>query len=112
MQAVHPAAKWSIKMIKYQIVYWRDIPAQVKVKVGRSRAGCPLSNRFTAAIDEAAMRAGLTGSEDYLDQWRNSGWQERSGELEDVAKAIAAEIESAYPAERLRLLIRQHGLEK
>ncbi len=97
---------------KYQIIYWRDIPAQIKVKAGRQRAGQPLSNRFPVAIDEAAMRAGLTGSDDYLTQWRNGEWQERDGELDEVANALLAEVEAAYPPERLRALIQQNGQEK
>jgi hypothetical protein len=97
--------------INYQIIYWRDIPAQIKLKAGRQRVGRPLSNRFPVAIDEAAMRAGLTGSDDYLAQWRNGDWQERDGELEELAAALLAEIEAAYPPERLRTLIQQQGLE-
>ena len=36
--------------IRYQIVYWRDIPAQIKIKDGRKRKGQPLSDRFTQGI--------------------------------------------------------------
>ena len=97
---------------KYQIIYWRDIPAQVKVKAGQKRAGRPLSSRFPVAIDEAAMRAGKTGSDDYLEQWRNGGWQQRDGELEDVADALIVELEAAYSPERLRGLIQQHGWDR
>ncbi len=99
-------------MIRYQIIYWRDIPAQVKVKAGRNRAGRPLSGRFTVAIDEAAMRAGLTDADDYLTQWRNGAWLERDGELEQVAAALVTELETAYPPERVRQLVAQHGLEQ
>jgi hypothetical protein len=98
--------------VNYQIIYWRDIPAQVKVKVGRERGGKPLSSRFSVAIDEAAMQAGLSESSDYLSQWRMSGWQEREGEPAEVAEAVAAELEDAYPPERLRQLIKQLGLEE
>jgi hypothetical protein len=97
---------------KYQIISWRDIPAQVKVKAGRQRAGKPLSQRFTASIDEAAMRAGKTESDDYMAEWRTSDWQEREGNLEEIADALVSELEAAYPNERLRLLVEQHGLEK
>jgi len=58
------------------------------------------------------MRAGLTGSDDYLTQWRNGEWQERDGELEEVVNALLAELEAAYPPERLRALIQQDGQEK
>jgi hypothetical protein len=97
---------------KYQIIYWRDIPAQVKAKAGRERAGKPLSQRFSVAIDEAAMRAGLTESGDYLTQWRMSDWQEHNGEPAEVLEALAAELEAAYPPQRLRRLVDQFGLEE
>lgn len=96
---------------QYQIIYWRDIPAQVKVKAGRKRFGKPLSNRFPAAIDEAAMRAGKTESDAYLAEWRSSDWQERDGEPEAVADALIAELEAAYPPQRLRQLIQNGGRE-
>ncbi len=98
--------------IKVQIVYWRDIPAQVKVKAGRQRSGRPLSSRFIVAIDETAMRAGLTNSDDYLAQWHNGEWMERDGELEETADAFVVELEVAYPPQRLRSIIRQHGLDE
>lgn len=96
---------------KYQIISWRDIPAQVKVVSGRERVGRPLSKRFPVAIDEAAMRAGLTASEDYLEQWQPGEWHEREGELQAIADALVAEIEAAYPPLRLKTLIEQFGLE-
>jgi hypothetical protein len=98
--------------VKYQIIFWRDIPAQVKAKAGRDRASKPLSQRFSVAIDEAAMRAGLTESADYLTQWRMNDWQEDDGDLQQILEAQVAELEAAYPPQRLRQLIDQLGLEK
>ena len=95
----------------YQIISWRDIPAQVKVKSGRQRMGKPLSQRFIVAIDEAAMRAGKTESDDYMSEWRSGDWQEREGDLEEIATAIVSELEAAYPNERLRRLVEQQGLD-
>lgn len=95
----------------YQIVYWRDIPAQVKVKSGRTRAGKELSERFQVYIDRAAMRAGLFNTDDYLGEWRSSNPQERGGEPEAVAAAVAAELEAAYPDSRLESLAVNGGRE-
>jgi hypothetical protein len=58
------------------------------------------------------MRAGITESDDYLAQWRNGEWQERDGNPEDVADALVADLETSYPPERLRKLVKQHGLEE
>ncbi|MBM4423241.1 MAG: hypothetical protein FJ030_07590 [Chloroflexi bacterium] len=95
----------------YQIIYWRAIPAQVKAQAGRARAAKPLSDRFQVAIDEAAMRAGMTGADDYLAEWRNADPQEREGDPDSVAAAVAAELEAAYPDDRLKLLIDNWGRE-
>src|SRR3990170_1386325 len=57
-------------MPRVQVVYWRQIPAQVKARQGNERASRPLSERFQQAIDEAAMRAGLSGTDAYLAAWR------------------------------------------
>ena len=97
--------------ISYQIVYWRAIPAQVKVKVGRERTSKALSDRFQVAIDEAAMRAGMTGTDDYLAEWRTSDTKEKEGDPEAVAAAVAAELEADYPDERLKMLTENWGRE-
>ena len=90
-------------MANYQITYWRDIPSMVTAQEGRrNRARVELSSRFQVAIDEAAMRSGLAGTETYLDQWRKSEWQGRTGSPQDVADAVAAEIEGDYPPSRIR----------
>jgi hypothetical protein len=53
--------------VEYQILYWRDIPAQVRVRSGRQRVTRPLPARFQEAIDEAAMRGRATSTDEYLD---------------------------------------------
>jgi hypothetical protein len=99
-------------MATYQIIYWRDIPAQVKARAGRERLSGSLSDRFQEAIDEAAMRAKTTGTDDYLEEWRPSDWQEREGETAAVVEAVLAELEAAYPDERLRRLVQNKGKEE
>jgi len=99
-------------MAKFQVIYWRDIPAQIKGKEGRRRIGRPLSTRFQVAIDEAAMQAGLSGSDDYLAEWRNGDWQEHDGNAEELLDGLLAELEAAYPPERVRRLIANRGQEE
>jgi hypothetical protein len=98
-------------MTTYQIVYWRDIPAQVKAKAGRTRVGKQLSERFQVYIDRAAMRSGLFNTDDYLNEWRTSEAQEREGEPDAVAEEVAAELEAAYPDSRLEQLVTAGGRE-
>jgi len=95
----------------YQVVYWRDIPAQIKVRHNGDRVARPLSNRFQAAIDEAAMRSGAADTDSYLAEWRTSDWEAREGEPEALAAALVSEIETAYPPERLTSLSANGGRE-
>lgn len=97
--------------VTYQIVYWRDIPAQVRLRSGRERLAKPLPDRFQEAIDEAAMRARVTNADDYLDEWLSSEWQERPGTLESVANELVMEIDASYPPERLEALKQNLGLQ-
>lgn len=94
-------------MAEYQITYWRDIPSLVTAREGRrNTAKVALPPRFQVAIDEAAMRLNMTGTDAYLEQWRRGPCQERSGALDEVARAVAAEVEAEYTPARLRELLR------
>jgi hypothetical protein len=85
-------------MASYQILYWHDIPAQVRAKgADRDRASVMLPQRFQEAIDNAAMSAGLIGSDEYSDAFRWSEPQEREGSAQEVASAVAAELEAQFP---------------
>lgn len=85
------------------LVSWRDIPAQVTLGKGRSATRHPLPERFEKAIDRAAMRAKLVGTDDYLAQWRRE-----IVEVEDAA-AFAEALAAEYDMERLRALIANDG---
>ena len=98
-------------MSEVQVVSWRAIPAQVKARQSGQRAARGLSPRFQEAIDAAAMRAGLTETDDYLGEWTASPWEERPGTPERAADLRAAEIEAAYSDERLRALSDNGGRE-
>ena len=96
-------------MAEKVVVYWRDIPAQVIVKAGRKTAKRQLTERFEQAIDRAAMRAQLTGTDAYLEQWRRDKPTQCGDDLEAEAWAAAAALEAEYTAERLRELVANDG---
>ena len=83
-------------MTSVKILYWYDIPVQVKAEDHEGRAGVQLSSRFQEAIDEAAMAANLIGDDDYTNgfKWRDA--QERDGTAQSIAEAVAAELEAKY----------------
>ena len=58
------------------------------------------------------MRAGKSGSDAYLADWKRSEPRACSNELQAEADAEAARIEARYSDEDLLRLIRAHGLEE
>ncbi len=98
-------------MAQLTIVYWRDIPAQVIVKAGRKNAKIQLTERFEKAIDRAAMRAKLHGSDAYLEEWRRGTPEACGDDLEAEAAAAATHIETVYDDARLAELVAAGGLE-
>ena len=80
---------------------WRDLPSLVVVRQGEHVTKSPLAPRFQEAIDEAAMRLGETGSDDYLAGWTRGAWTPMDGDPGEVADAVVARLEQAWPAERL-----------
>lgn len=96
-------------MSQITIVYWRDIPAQVIAKAGRTAAKRELPLRFTEAIDMAAMRSGAAGTDDYLADWRRGSPEPCGDDLEAEASALAAKIEAEYDKERLKALVDNGG---
>lgn len=91
------------------VVYWRDIPAQVIVGRGRKGAKAPLPERFEQAIDRCAMKIGAKDSDAYLAEWRKVSEGPVEGDPAEAATARAAELDAAFDAARLRVLIDNSG---
>ncbi len=81
-------------MATYKILYWQEIPSQIKAEDPLDDVTLPLDSRFMERIDRLAAQRGLQGSDDYLAQFRWSDEQERDGTAEDVARAIKLELEA------------------
>ena len=97
-------------MPKLFTVFWRDIPAQIIAKERRQSEKVQLSERFADAIDRAAMRAGLSGTDAYLEEWKRDS-RSCGDDLKVEAEEAARMIESEYDKDRLMELIRNNGLE-
>jgi N-acyl-D-aspartate/D-glutamate deacylase len=100
---------WRQFMADLILVYWRDIPAQVIVKKGRTAAKRELSLRFTEAIDMAAMRTGAAETDAYLAEWRRADPVAVSDDLEAEADKALAAIEAEFDRERLVALVKSGG---
>ena len=92
------------------VIWWRDIPAQVVAREGRRTHKVVLDARFQEAIDRAAVRAGLTATDAYLEEWRREARQ-CGDDLETEVTEEAAWLEAAYTDDVLERLVRASGRE-
>jgi cvfA/B/C family virulence factor len=88
-------------LAKYQVMYWKHIPAQVKAWDDAGEAKRMLPDRFQAAIDAYAMKDGSTGMDAYLEAWAWSGPEERPGSAAEVADAVVRELDASNPRAKL-----------
>ncbi len=86
---------------KYQVMYWKHIPSQVKAWDGESEAKRMLPDYFQAAIDGYAMKEGSTDMDAYLEGWQWGPVEEREGAPEQVLDQVVVELTAANPRARL-----------
>jgi Virulence factor len=81
-------------MATYKILYWQEIPSQIKAEDDEDEVTLPMPPKYMQRIDAVAMQRGLRDADDYLAQWNWSEEQEREGSAREVAEAVKAELES------------------
>ena len=96
-------------MAKLTVVYWRDIPAQVIVRQGRTAAKRQLPERFEQAIDRCAMKVGARDTDAYLAEWRRGEPVQVEGDMEEAVAAEATRLETEFDVERIKALIANDG---
>ena len=96
-------------MATYQIMYWQDIPSQIKATDENGTVKKMLPARFQEAIDSAAVAAGKTETDAYLDGWQWGKKQERPGTAQTVVEAVVTELDASFSKERLHELILAHA---
>jgi hypothetical protein len=78
----------------YRILYWQEIPTQIKAEDDADDVTVMLDERFMVRIDALAAKQGLQSADDYLAQWKWSEEEEREGSAREVADALKAELEA------------------
>ncbi|WP_417248771.1 virulence factor [Celeribacter sp.] len=92
------------------IIYWRDIPAQIRMGRGRRAARAVMPERFEQAIDRVAMRIGATDQDAYIAEWRDVVVSVEN-EGQEAVEAKIAELDAAYDKARLIALVNNDGRE-
>jgi len=77
---------------KYQILYWQDIPSEVKAWDDFDEVKMSLPEQFIIRIDASAQKQGLISQDAYSAQLRWGETVERAGSPREVAEAICNEL--------------------
>ena len=81
-------------MTTYKILFWQEIPTQIKAEDESEDVNVALDGKFMAQVDILAAKRGLQAADDYLAQWKWGEEEEREGSARDVAEAVKAELEA------------------
>jgi hypothetical protein len=95
-------------MTECQVTRWRELPSIVAARAGDETVKSEFAPRFREAIDEAAMRLGDNGADDYLAGWERSPWTGADGTPAEVLDRVTAERDADWPADRIAGYV--HGL--
>ena len=83
-------------MAFYKVLYWLNIPSQIKAWDDFDEVKIEMPPRFMVKIDQVAKEKGLTDNEEYLAQWNWSEEFETDGDPEVVAEKIKNELEEKF----------------
>lgn len=81
----------------------------VAARAGDETVKSQLAPRFQEAIDEAAMRLGDTGADDYVAGYERSPWTEAEGTPAEVLDRVVAELDAELPADRIARYLDELG---
>jgi hypothetical protein len=83
-----------VAVANYRILYWQEIPTQIKAEDEADDVTVMLDGKFMQQVDILAAKRGLQAADDYLAQWKWSEEAEREGSAREVAEALKAELEA------------------
>src|SRR3954466_12639842 len=89
------------RVTEFQVTRWRELPSMVAARAGDETLKAELAPRFQEAIDEAAMRLGDTGAEDYLPGWERTAWTSADVSPDEVLDRVTADLDTEWTADRI-----------
>jgi hypothetical protein len=81
-------------MATYKILYWQEIPTQIKAEDEMDDVTLMLDDKFMKQVDILAAKRGLQSADDYLARWKWTEEEEHEGSAHAVAEALKAELEA------------------
>lgn len=96
-------------MATYRIMYWHDLPYQVKAQDEHGVVKKQLPARFSQAINSAAIARQKHENNAYMAGWQWGKKEMVEGSALQVAQDIVASLDQAYSQEKLRASLLKHA---
>ena len=84
-------------MATIRLLYWREIPTQVRAEDESDSVSKTLDDRFQQGVDAVAMFDGSSGTDAYLEAWEWGKEQEIKGSPQEVAKKVVDMYNIKFP---------------
>ena len=84
-------------MAKVRVMYWKEIPVQVKAEDETGGVSRPLNDRFQQAVDAISMLDGSSGGDEYLMGFEWGEYSEVPGSADEAASAEAERLNREIP---------------
>jgi 5-methyltetrahydrofolate--homocysteine methyltransferase len=81
---------------KYQVLFWQDIPSEVKAWDDFDEVKLSFPEKFALRIDASAQKQGLISQDAYAAHLRWSETVERAGSPQEVAAAVLRELQVGH----------------
>ena len=91
-------------MTKLSILFWQDIPTVVEARDSNGIEKVELSKRFSELVDIIAMKKGLAGTDDYLQNWQKKRLPNTNKSAKETIVEIVKDFESKYEEIRSKAL--------
>ena len=80
-----------------RLLYWKEIPTQVRVEDESGSISKILDDRFHQGVDAVAMFDGSNGTDAYLDSWEWGKEDEVMGNPQEIAKDVVDTYNIKFP---------------
>ena len=91
-------------MTKIFILFWQDIPTVIEARDATGIEKVELSKRFSELVDLIAMKKGLVGTDDYLQNWKKKKFPSTQKTAKQVVLEMSEHFESKYEDIKLKSL--------
>ena len=91
-------------MTKTFVLFWQDIPTVIEARDSTGIEKVELSKRFSELVDLIAMKKGLVGTDDYLQNWKKKKFPSTEKTAKQIVLELSKHFESKYEDIKMKSL--------